>query len=121
MDLKGKKPIVLTTSGYWDELEKLFMEGKMTREAANTLKALINSERSHTIPPTVTLHLIQQIKACASDGILLKDSALELLYQVIVYVPDSENKEGRQFVSLMRMYPGENMRRLDELCLEEKV
>lgn len=110
------KPIQLTTSGYWQELEKLFEAKELPQALCDALKGLVNSHINKTNPPRATKMEIQQAKLYLKNGIELSSSATNPLFQVVVYVPKKGQEEERiSFFKLIPLYPGCDMRRLDEI------
>ena len=110
------KPIELTSSGFWHELEALVTSGELTPRLADYLKSLASSHWCKTIPPHASAEIITEAKERLTQGFVLSDSALTLHYDIMVYVPDRD-KEATQktFFVFVRKYPHGQLMRLSEL------
>ena len=99
-------PLRLTTANYWQQLEVTVERKELPAAAADLLKALIGCERNGWTTPTASSDLIKLSADHFSEGIMLSDSACDILYDIVVFVPDSENEEKcRRFFKLIPKYP----------------
>jgi hypothetical protein len=108
-------PLRLTTAGYWLQLEELIESKSIPLELADTLKALVNSQINKTIGPEAKYPVIRMASEYLKDGIILIDSAGELLYDVMVLIPNQPDDEMRTFFCLVRKWPGGQLHYLESL------
>jgi hypothetical protein len=103
--------LVLTKNGWWQELEALINSQILPRQLAMDLRELVDSYYCNHIPPEATDTAIKLAKEHLSEGIIMNDTP----YDVIVFVPDPDNKEGRRFFSLQKKFPRGTFKKLEEI------
>jgi hypothetical protein len=104
------------TSDYWEELGKMASDGVVPVELANCLRALINAEQYDAFTPHATPELIRQAQKHVAHGISYTDEKGEKLFDVMVFMPDSENAESHISVfRLIEKYPAGRLRYLDHV------
>jgi hypothetical protein len=108
-------PLNLTTANYWQQLEELATSGKMPRDLTDTLKSLVSSHIGNAIGPEAKYPVVRMAREHLKDGILLIDSAGELLYDVVVFLPDKPDDDMRNFFYLVRRWPGGQLHYLESL------
>ncbi len=108
--------IRLTTTNYWQQLEGLRATQGVPVTLVDCLKGLVASHLHATIGPEATSRLIEQAKHYLKDGILLSDSVGDWLYDVMVFVPNGEEKTAtRSFFRLIRKWPGGQLKYLEDI------
>jgi len=114
--MQFKPSFSLTVAGYWDELEELSKKGTIPAPLAACLKSLINSQCHATITTTATEELVRLVREHLPNGIMLSDPLHEVLYDVMVFVPDGgQESQRRSFFRLMPKYPGGKFKYVKDL------
>lgn len=116
MDKTSTDPIKLTNSGWWQQIDALQQNGTLPDIVGCLLKGLVSSHMFKTIPPTATPNSIMLAKKYLRGGIEISDSAIDTLYDVVVYTPDNgKENDLRHFFFLIHKYPNGRLKYLDEL------
>ena len=112
-DSTKKLPLRLSSSGYWQEIDNMVKDGSLPRELGLLLNEVIGSFFSRAVPAEATSHLINLAKQYLQGGIKLSNSAMDCLYDIMVFIPDP-GKDLRSFFLLVRKYPEGRLKYLDE-------
>ncbi len=107
-------PLKLTVSEWWRELDRLIKDGTIPTELGMCLKSLVGAHFTKSIPPAASHHLVELAKIHLGGGIELSDSALDKLYDVMVFVPD-DKEINRSFFLLVPKYPGGQLTYLQDV------
>ena len=106
--IEEKTSLFLSSENWWEELG----ESGLPNELKSTMRALVSATLHSRILPPATDDLI----ALAKKHLLGTIQIGNIDYRLVVFVPSGEDKEKRrQFFTLVRKWPGGQLRRLEEL------
>jgi hypothetical protein len=107
-------PIKLTSSQMHLELRELVQQERIPESLVNPIFDLVNSYTTGSNPDSFRPSLLQELKKRLSGGIVLSDSAREMHFDVMVFIPDNPEKH-RCFLRLIPHHPGGRLRYLSEV------
>ncbi|HBI17687.1 MAG TPA: hypothetical protein DDY52_06130 [Candidatus Moranbacteria bacterium] len=108
-----KVPIWLTTARYERELYILVKEESIPLALGRFLIAVIVAHVQKNTAAIATDSRIQLAKAYLQGGIELSDSAMNYLFDVMLFVPEDEKE--RSFFVLVKKYPGGQLKYLKDV------
>jgi hypothetical protein len=108
--------IRITRACWWQDLEALRTTIGMPEALVGCLKELVSSHINNVVPPDATPHLVRLAKMYLNDGVKISDSAGDMLYDVVVFVPDPDKTERlRTFFRLIPKCRGGSFKHLKDV------